>query len=120
MQTYCTTGGRNYRAARGVIVALSIRRGAAHSAPRAVAHMAAGAPTSGAARAAQTPIAGRALAGAIYRHADGAARHHRARNLIAEIIVGLQHATADDPRRIAIGRIARAIAGVNREHPRTA
>src|SRR5438477_5396150 len=92
-------------------------RDATQGAPGAVAHVARDAPTPGAARAAQPAIAGRALAGAIDRDADGAARHDRAGNLIAEIIVGLHYPAADNPRRIAIGRIARAVGGVNGHAP---
>src|SRR6516164_1133923 len=92
-------------------------RDAAHGAPGAVTHVATGAPTTGPGRAAQPSITGRALAAAIHRHADGAARHYSAGNLIAEIAVGLHDATADDPRRIAISRIAWAVGGVNRHAP---
>ena len=88
-------GGGIFVAPLGGVIAASICS-AAHGTPGAVAHVAAGAPTPGAGRSAQPPITRRALAAPIQCHADGAARHHRAGNLIAEIIVGLLHATADE------------------------
>src|ERR1700732_3384301 len=96
----------------------SIRRRAADRAPGPGAEIAAGAPAARSARAAQPAIADRILAAAGDGDRGGAARRHGAGNLIAEIISGLHHAAADDPRRITISR-AGSVARIDGHAPQS-
>src|SRR5437763_5841643 len=80
------------------------RRCAADRAPGAGAEITGDAPAARSDRAAQPAIADRVLAATGDGDGGGAACRHGAGNLVAEIVNGLYHAAADDPRRITISR----------------